>query len=176
MLLSKGVEFIWANNFDSTFTGFKDQISKPPDLHGIYWTLPSMDNLDIKDVLEQHKEKNPCVINENLAPTMLICMVTKKYFLAIVYMVNKSWHFMIGYSIFTHTDHLAIKHLMKKFVTYGQITICFLLLQNITINGKPKRDNVIANFFFRLNVDDYGPPIEDSFLDEHLFELSAHTS
>lgn len=65
---------------------------------------------------------------------------------------------------------------MNKCVTLGCITRRFLLLQefDITIIDKPDKDNVVADFLSRLNVDSEGEPIGDSFLNENLFPISTN--
>jgi hypothetical protein len=49
-----------------------------------------------------------------------------------------------------------------------------LLLQEfeITIVDRPGKENVVADFLSRLNINDDNSPIDDSFLDEHLFAVS----
>lgn len=71
----------------------------------------------------------------------------------------------------------AIRYLMNKPVTPGRITRWLLLLQefDITILDKPGKDNVVANFLSRIECDGKETPIEDDFLDEHLFAVSANT-
>jgi len=66
---------------------------------------------------------------------------------------------------------------MNKILTLGCITRWLLLLQefDITIIDKPRKDNVVADFMSRLNVDNEGEPIGDSFPDEYLFAISTNT-
>ena len=75
-----------------------------------------------------------------------------------------------------HTDHATIRYLMNKPVTLGQIMRWLLLLQefDITIVDFPGKDNVVAYFLSRLENDTQGEPVEDSFLDEHIFAISTH--
>ena len=72
-----------------------------------------------------------------------------------------------------HTDYSAIKYLMKKPITNARVTRWLLLLQefDITIIDKPGKENVVADFLSRFTNSDDSFPIEDSFLDEHLFAL-----
>ena len=76
-----------------------------------------------------------------------------------------------------HTDHSAIKYLMNKLVTNARVTKWLLLLQefDITIIDKHGKENVITDFLSRFTNSDDSLPVEDSFLDEHLFALSAHS-
>ena len=66
---------------------------------------------------------------------------------------------------------------MNKSITPGRITRWLLLLQefDITIVDKPGKDNVVAKFLSRLNTNGENLPVEDNFLDEHLFAISTLT-
>jgi hypothetical protein len=76
-----------------------------------------------------------------------------------------SRHYITSYPTFVHTDHAAIRYLMNKPITLGQITRWLLLLQefDITIVDRPKKDNVVVDFLSRLENDTQGEPVEDSF-------------
>lgn len=65
---------------------------------------------------------------------------------------------------------------MKKSVTNARVTIWLLLLQefDITIVDRPGKENVVSNFLSQLKADD-NTPIDDSFPDEYLFAVSAHS-
>ena len=84
---------------------------------------------------------------------------------------------MSGYPTFVHTDHSAIKYLMNKPVTNAKVTRWLLLLQefDITIIDRPGRENVVTDFLSRFTNSDDNFPVEDSFPDEHLFAVSAHS-
>ena len=64
---------------------------------------------------------------------------------------------------------------MNKPITPGRITRWLLLLQefDITIVDKLGKDNVVVDFLSSMNNNDEFTPIEDSFLDEHLFLVST---
>ena len=65
--------------------------------------------------------------------------MTEKEFLAVVYALNKFWHYIIGYPIYVHTNHATIKYLMNKPAITGRLARWLLLLQefDITIVDKP---------------------------------------
>jgi hypothetical protein len=52
-----------------------------------------------------------------------------------------------------------------------------LLLQefDITIIDKTEKDNVVAEFISRITNNSDSLPVEDSFLDEHLFAVSTYS-
>jgi hypothetical protein len=103
--------------------------------------------------------------------------VTKKEFLAVVHGINKFWHYITGYDFFIHTDHSAIRFLMKKLVTTGRITRWILLLQefNITIVDRPGKENVVVDFLSRIPQDNIDILVNDNFPDIHLFVVAFKT-
>lgn len=105
-------------------------------------------------------------------------MVTEKEFLAIIYAINKFWHYITGYPTFAHNDHTTIRYIINKPITLGRITRLLLLIQefDITIIDKPRKDNVVTDFLPCLNISDEGARVEYSFQDEHFFSISTHTS
>jgi hypothetical protein len=111
-----------------------------------------------------------------MTPAELNYTVTEKDFLAVIYAINKFRHYITGYSTFVHTDHSTIKYLMNKPITNARVTRWLLLLQefDITIVDRPGKENVVADILSRLTLDDY-TPVDDSFPDEYLFAVSAHS-
>jgi len=156
-------------------------------LRGPNWALPFHIHTDASQtaigvVLGQQEDKVPYAVyyvSKNLAPAELNYIVTEKEFLAVFYAINKFWHYITGYPTFVHTDHATITYLVtNKPVTPGWITRWVLLLQefDITIIDKPSKDNVVVDFLSRIECDAKETPIEDDFLDEHLFAIFANTS
>ena len=103
-------------------------------------------------------------------------IVIEKEFLAAIYAINKFRHYITGYSTLVHTDHSTIKYLMNKPITNARVTIWLLLLQefDITIVDRPGKENVVVDFLSRLKTDE-NSPVDDSFPDEYLFAVSAHS-
>ena len=97
--------------------------------------------------------------------------------MAVVYSVNTFHHYIIGYEVFVHTDHSAIIFLMNKPITNGRVTRWLLLLQefNITIIDRPGKENLVADFISRIQHEDGTKPIDNTFLDQHLFPVSVQT-
>ena len=91
-----------------------------------------------------------------------------------IFAINKFRHYIIGYEVFVHTDHSAIKYLMNKPLTSGRVTRWLLLLQefNVTIVDRPGKSNVVADFLSRLDNPGEATPVNDDFLDEHIFSMS----
>ena len=147
---------MWSEACQTTFDKLKEKLSTAPILRGPNWTLPFHISSDASDtaigaVLGQKDGQVPYAIyyfSKNLAPAELNYTVTEKEFLAIVYSINKFRHYITGYPTFVHTDHSAIKYLMKKPVTNARVTRWLLLLQefDITIIDTPRKENVVADF------------------------------
>jgi hypothetical protein len=66
---------------------------------------------------------------------------------------------------------------MKKPIADGKISRWFLLLEelNITILDKPKKDNVVVEFLYRIISNGNDPLAEDYFPDEHLFAVFTNS-
>ena len=132
----KDVQFVWNEACQTVFVKLKEKLSKAPILRGPNWTLPFHIYLDASDtaigaVLGQQDGQAPYAvyyISKNLAPAELNYTVTEKEFLAIIYTINKFWHYIIGYPTFVYIDHSAIKYLMNKLVTNARVTRWLLLL------------------------------------------------
>jgi hypothetical protein len=184
VLLMKNVEFKWTNQCEEAFKTLKHKVSTAPILRGPDWTLPFHISSDASDtaigaVLGQEEDHLPYAIyfiSKNMSPAELNYTVTEKEFLAVIYAINKFRHYITGYSTFVHTDHSAIKYLMNKPITNARVTRWLLLLQefDITIVDRPGKENVVADLLSRLTVNDDNP-VDDSFPDEYLFAVSAHS-
>jgi hypothetical protein len=184
VLLMKNAEFKWTNQCEEAFRTLKHKVSTAPILRGPDWTLPFHISSDASDtaigaVLGQEEDHLPYAIyfiSKNMSPAELNYTVTEKEFLAVIYAINKFRHYITGYSTFVHTDHSAIKYLMNKPITNARVTRWLLLLQefDITIVDRPGKENVVADFLSRLTVNDDNP-VDDSFPDEYLFAVSAHS-
>jgi hypothetical protein len=159
-------------------------VSTAPILRGPDWTLPFHISSDASDtaigaVLGQEEDHLPYAIyfiSKNMSPAELNYTVTEKEFLVVIYAINKFRHYITRYSTFVHTDHSTIKYLMNKPITNARVTRWLLLLQEfyITIVDRPGKENVVADFLSRLTVNDDNP-VDDSFPDEYLFAVSAHS-
>jgi hypothetical protein len=136
-LLTKDVAFSWANKCELSFADLKQKLSIAPILRGPNWALPFHISSDASDtticvVLGKHEDRYPYVfyyISKNMAPNELNYKVTEREFLAVVYAINKFWHYITGYPTFIHTDHSKIKYLMNKPITNARVTRWLLLLQ-----------------------------------------------
>ena len=92
--------------------------------------------------------------SKNLTPTELNYTVTEKEFLVVLHAINRFKHYITGYETFIHTNHYAIRYLMKKAITNGRVTRWLLLLQefNITMLDRPGKQNTVADFLSSFRI------------------------
>jgi hypothetical protein len=104
-------------------------------------------------------------------------IVTKNELLVVVHALNKFRHYVTGYKVFVHTDHVSIRYLMNKPDINSRMIIWFLLLQqfDLTILDKPGKQNVVADFLSILAIPTEEGMVDDQFPDEHLFSISIQT-
>ena len=97
--------------------------------------------------------------------------------MAVVYSIDKFRHYITGYEFFVHADHSAIRFLMNQPITNGRVTRWLLLLQEFNTNviDRPGKENLVADFLSRIQHDDGAKPVDDAFIDEHLFAMSVQT-
>jgi hypothetical protein len=160
-------------------------LSTTPVLRGPNWSLPfhictDASNIALGVVLGQRENQMPYVIyfvSKNLSPSKANYTVIEKELLVVVHAINKFRHYIIGYQAFVHTDHSAIKFLMKKPVTNPRVTRWMLLLQefNINIINRPSKNNLVVDFLSRMIHLGDNAPVEDNFPDEKLFVISTFT-
>jgi len=112
--------------------------------------------------------------SKNLSKAELNYIVTEKELLVVVHSLNKFKHYIIGYQTFVHIDHAAIKYLMNKPDVNARIIRWLLLLHqfDLTIIDKPCKENVVADFLYRMNLPagEEGM-VDDQLADEHLFAI-----
>lgn len=131
------VEFIWSEHCQEALDTLKSKLVNAPVLRGPNWALPFHIHTDalntaIGATLGQIDEILPYAIyfiSKNLSKAQLNYTVTKKELLAFVHSLNKFRHYIIGYQTFVHTNHAAIRYLMKKLDVNACIIRLFLLLQ-----------------------------------------------
>jgi hypothetical protein len=126
-LLIKDVDFVWTEQFQTTFEIVKAKLFVALVLRGPNWNLPfhistDASNTAIGVVLGKKKYQQSYAIyfvRNNLSPTKLNYTVTEKEFLAVVHAIKKFRHYIIGYEVFVHTDHSTIRFLLNKPITNG---------------------------------------------------------
>jgi hypothetical protein len=172
-LLSKDVDYCWTLNCQQDFETIKEKLSTAPVLQGPNWALPFHIHTDASDkvvgaVLGQNEDNKPYAIyfiSKNMVGAEINYIVTEKELLAVVHALNKFRHYVTGYKVFVHTDHVSIRYLMNKPDINGRMIRWFLLLQqfDLTILDKPGKKNVVADFLSRLTS-----PNEEGMIDDQV--------
>lgn len=155
------MELLWKSNYQKSFEAIKYALTTSPIIKGPAWEEPfhiheDTSNLAIGPVLRQ-KDENGAMnaiyyVSKNLSQIEINYTTIEKEFLAMVYAINKFRHYNTSYKVFLHTNHVAIWYLMNKVVVGGRIIRWLLLWQefDITIVDKPSKDNVVADFLYRI--------------------------
>eukprot|EP00253_Pinus_taeda_P003350 PITA_03350 len=174
---------MWTDNFQEALDTLKSKVVTAPILRGPNWVLPFHIHTNalskaIGVALGKIDEMLPYAIyfiSKNLSKVELNYMVTKKELLAIVHSLNKFRHYITCYHTFVHTDKIEIRYLMNKPNVNASIIRWLLLLQqfDLTIIDKPSKENVVADFLFRLNLLVGEGMVDDQMSDEHLFSISV---
>lgn len=156
-LLKKDSKFSWIDDCHKSFETIINALTVSPIIKGPTWGEPfhihtDASNFSIGAVLRQ-KDENGAMhaiynINRNLSLAERNYTMSEKELLVVVYAINKFRRYIIGYKIFIHTDHVAIRYLMNKAIVAGRIIRWLLILQefDITIVNKPGKDNVVSDF------------------------------
>ena len=100
----------------------KELLTTTPVLKGLDWSLPFHIHTDASDyvvgaILGQNlvNIKNAIYyLSKSLHGPELNYTIIEKELLVLIYALNKFRHYVIGYAIFVHTNHSAIRYLMNK--------------------------------------------------------------
>ena len=115
-VLVKDVVFTWTPECQEAFETIKTKLVTTPILRGPNSEFPFHIHIDASNfsigAIIARKEDNLFYsiyyVRKNFTGVEVSYMVTKKDFLAIVYAINKFWHYITGYKVFVHTDHSVI--------------------------------------------------------------------
>eukprot|EP00253_Pinus_taeda_P026684 PITA_26684 len=145
-------------------------------------------NPALKNVVKEELQKllnvgfiYPLSDSQWVSPLVMVPKNNGKWWICVDYReLNKATqkdHFRLLFIDQVLDTLVGIRYLMNKPVTPGRNTRWLLLLQefDITIVDKLGKDNVVAIFLSRIEHDGKETSIEDDFMNEHLFVVSANT-
>ena len=177
-LLCQDVPFNFTDECLDAFNKLKQALISAPVIQPPDWSLPFELMCDASDyavgaVLGQKKDGKLHAIyyaSKTLDQAQVNYATTEKELLAVVYAMDKFRSYLIGSKVIVHTDHSALKYLLKKADAKPRLIRWILLLQEFDLEIKDKKgaENVVADHLSRLifKDDENNLPINDSFPDE----------
>ena len=137
-------------------------------------------------IFGQRRDKNPYVIHfvsKTLDEAQQNYTTTKKELLAVVFAIEKFQPYLLCSKVIIYTDHSALKHLLDKADSKPRLIRWVLLFQEFALEIRDKKgiENVMADYLSRLATPlrkegGCELPIDDSFLDDHLFGLAVSSA
>jgi hypothetical protein len=153
-------------------------IMKPPN-----WSLPFEIMCDASDyvrgaVLGQWEDKIPYAIyysGKTLLDAQLNYSTTEIELLAVVFALDKFHSYLLGSKVIVYSDHSTMRHLLTKKENKPCLIRWILLSQefDLEIRDKKGTKNVVADHLSRILLEpSHRIPVQDSFPDEQLFEIT----
>lgn len=187
--MQKYVHFLFYDDCKEAFEILKKALISAPIVHPLDWNLPFEIMCDASDyavgnVLGQRADKKLNVIyyaSKTLENAQRNYATTEKGFLAVVFACNKFRSYIVDSKVTIHTDHVAIKYLMKNKDAKPRLIRWVLLLQEFDLQIVDRKgvDNAVAdNFSWMENIPNDHIPINHSFSNEQLVvvNISSHNS
>ncbi|KAK1641921.1 hypothetical protein QYE76_059726 [Lolium multiflorum] len=178
-LLQKDVPFVFDDDCKEAFETLKKALTTAPIVEPPDWNLPFEIMCDASDfavgaVLGQRVDKKLNVIHyasKTLDAAQRNYATTEKELLAVVFACDKFRSYIVDSKVTIHTDHAAIRYLMKKKDAKPRLIRWVLLLQEFDLHIVDRKgaDNPVADNLSRLENIAYDPvPVNDSFPNEQL--------
>nr|GEX11215.1 reverse transcriptase domain-containing protein [Tanacetum cinerariifolium] len=159
-LFEKETSFVFSNDCIDAFETLKKKLTEAPILVVPDWNLPFELMCDASDfaigtVLGQRKTKHFQPIHyasKTMAEAQIHYTMTKKEMLAVVYVLEKCWPYLVLSKSIVYMDHLALKYFLSKQDAKPRFLQWVLLLQefDIIICVKKETENLAADHFSRL--------------------------
>ncbi|XP_073120872.1 uncharacterized protein [Henckelia pumila] len=163
----------------------KQKLTTTPVIVAPDWSLPFELMCDASDtmlgaVLGQKRGKMLHVIyyaSITLSAAQLNYATTEKELLAVVFALDKFRSYLVGKKVVVHTNHSALKYLMRKKDAKPRLIRWILLLQEFDleiIDRKGSENQVTDHLSLLENQGTKAQVIHDEFPEEQLFAISAY--
>ncbi len=178
-LLKKDEKFIWTEASAKSWEWMKAFMTCLPTLIVLDWKLEFhvhtyASNFSLETMLSQNPNKTidkpiyyACRLMNSVENNYT---TTKKEALAIIYVVNKFMHYLLGNNFIFFVDHQALLCFVKKPIVTGWIARWLLLLQefDFTIIFKRRHVHFLLNKLSKINHGELAIRVEDQLLDAQL--------
>ncbi|CAM8968712.1 unnamed protein product [Rhodiola kirilowii] len=182
-LLQKDVPFEFTKECKEAFDELKSALTSTPIIRAPDWSKGFEIMCDASDyavgaVLRQRDERKPVVIyyaSRTLDAAQRNYSTTEKELLAMVFALEKFRSYLLGTKVIVFSDHAAIRYLVTKKEAKPRLIRWILLLQEFDVEIKDKKgiENTVADHLSRIVREEEPGSITETFLDEHLYALSA---
>lgn len=156
----KDIEFNFNENFLEFFQKLKEalismSIMQYPYCSIVFEIMFDANHYVIGVVLGQRNNKKMHVIyyvNKTLEKAQINYAITKKNLLAIVFVIDKFFSYLVGSKIIVYSDHITIKYLLRKKDIKPSVILWVLMLQefHIDIRHKKGSENMVTINLSRL--------------------------
>ena len=183
-LIRKGEVFDWTTECEKAYQYIKTRYQNAPILIGVDWKLEFHVHTDASDIavgamLAQNptgKTNQPIAYASRLlSKAEKNYTTTEKEALAMVYVVNKFCHYLLGNKFIFYVDHLALQYLVNKPQVSGRLARWLLLFLEFDFKVIYKSGKIhgVADALSRNEGAEPATGIPDQTTDAQLFSIQS---
>jgi hypothetical protein len=184
-LLHRDIPFHWDHHAQATFDSLKETLNKsplisPPDYDRDYILYLSASDVSVARVLIQ-VDDDQCehviyYINKNLSGPPLKYNHDEKLSLAVILAVQNMCHYILLRTTKVIVDSNPMHYLLSHRQINGKFSRWIVILQEYDLDfttPKRKKSLILSELLVDFPSDSADPPVNENFLDEHLFLISS---